>query len=81
MDDCIEDCEPFNESCDTDCFIDYHNMIKVVVKYLYLNNCTFSRVPAWTIANLDVHVKMIITIAHFTQQLSQLPLPREQQLL
>ena len=35
MDDCIEDCEPFNESCDTDCFIDYHNMIKVVLKYLY----------------------------------------------
>ena len=32
MDDCIEHCEPFNESCDTDCFIDYHNMIKVVLK-------------------------------------------------
>lgn len=28
MDDCIGDCEPFNESCDTDCFIDYHNQIK-----------------------------------------------------
>ena len=29
MDDCIDDCEPFNESCDADCFIDYHNSIKV----------------------------------------------------
>ena len=36
MDDCIGDCEPFNESCDTDCFIDYHNMIKVNFKLLML---------------------------------------------
>ena len=31
MDICIGDCEAFNES-DADCFIDYHNKIKVAVK-------------------------------------------------
>ena len=66
MDDCIGDCEPFNESCDTDCFIDYHNQIKVGIITIFDNNSSFSRAHVWIIANLDVLVKIIITIAHFT---------------
>ena len=54
MDDCIADCEPFNESCDTDCFIDYHNMIKVtliIVLVLEINS-TNTRITLRSVVSL-----------------------------
>ena len=69
---CLDDCDSFDESCDTDCLGDYRNALKVG-KYNFkfdklFQLFYFSLAHVWTFVRLDVLAPMAITTVPNIQQ-------------
>ena len=65
MNRCLDDCDSFDESCDTDCLGDYRNALKVEKYDFKFDNLfplfNFSLAHVWIFVRVDVHVPMVTT--------------------